>query len=34
MPAHRELTERDLDALMAYFEAMSRHKRDPGRSVE
>jgi mono/diheme cytochrome c family protein len=34
MPAHRDLTEADLDALVAYFEAMSRHKRDPGRSVE
>jgi mono/diheme cytochrome c family protein len=32
MPAHEYLTERQLDDLIAYFEAMSREKRDPGRA--
>lgn len=30
MPAHRDLTDADLDALIAYFRAMSGAKRDPG----
>ena len=30
MPAHRHLDEADLDALIAYFRAMSTRKRDPG----
>lgn len=29
MPAHPELSEADLDALIAYFRAMSMRKRDP-----
>ncbi|HIF92205.1 MAG: cytochrome c [Myxococcales bacterium] len=29
MPAHPNLTESDLDALIAYFRAMSRRKHDP-----
>jgi mono/diheme cytochrome c family protein len=29
MPAHPHLGEGDLDALVAYFTAMSRHKHDP-----
>jgi len=29
MPAHPELDERELDALIAYFRAMSRRKQDP-----
>ena len=32
MPAHPELSARDLDALIAYFRAMSRQKHDPSRS--
>jgi mono/diheme cytochrome c family protein len=31
MPAHDYLTDRQLDDLVAYFQAMSRQKRDPGR---
>jgi mono/diheme cytochrome c family protein len=30
MPAHHELTDADLDALVAYFQAMRRQKHDPG----
>lgn len=30
MPPHRDLAESDLDALLAYLEAMSRAKHDPG----
>ena len=30
MPAHRDLTDGDLDALVAYFRAMSERKHDPG----
>jgi mono/diheme cytochrome c family protein len=29
MPPHRHLSGEDLDALVAYFEAMKRHKHDP-----
>jgi hypothetical protein len=29
MPAHPELSDSDLDALIAYFRAMSRAKHDP-----
>jgi mono/diheme cytochrome c family protein len=32
MPAHPHLTDAHLDALIAYFEAMSRLKHDPGKS--
>ncbi len=31
MPAHPELSDGDLDALVAYFRVMSRRKHDPGR---
>jgi mono/diheme cytochrome c family protein len=31
MPAHPELTDADLDALVAYFRAMARRKHDPSR---
>jgi len=31
MPAHPELTESDLDGLIAYFQAMKTRKHDPGR---
>jgi len=34
MPAHPGLSDADLDALVAYFEVMSRHKHDPGRGAE
>ena len=30
MPAHLHLSNEDLDALVAYFEAMKDRKRDPG----
>ncbi len=30
MPAHRHLTDGQLDAIVAYFEAMKTRKRDPG----
>jgi mono/diheme cytochrome c family protein len=30
MPSHLELTDADLDGLLAYFTHMSAHKRDPG----
>ncbi len=30
MPAHESLSDADLDALIAYFRAMSRAKHDPG----
>ena len=30
MPAHPDLSDTDLDALVAYFEAMKRRKHDPG----
>jgi mono/diheme cytochrome c family protein len=30
MPSHLHLGDADLDALVAYFTHMSRHKRDPG----
>jgi len=30
MPAHEYLSDRQLDDLVAYFESMSRQKRDPG----
>jgi hypothetical protein len=30
MPAHPNLSEADLDALIAYFSAMSQRKDDPG----
>ena len=30
MPAHLHLGDDDLDALVAYFRHMSRHKHDPG----
>jgi mono/diheme cytochrome c family protein len=30
MPSHPELTDADLDALLAYFTHMSAHKYDPG----
>lgn len=30
MPAHRHLSEAQLDGLVAYFRAMSERKRDPG----
>jgi mono/diheme cytochrome c family protein len=30
MPAHRHLSDDQLDALVAYFEVMKRHKHDPG----
>ena len=30
MPAHRHLDEAALDALIAYFRAMSARKHDPG----
>ncbi len=33
MPAHRHLSDAQLDALLAYFEAMSHLKRDPGRDA-
>jgi mono/diheme cytochrome c family protein len=33
MPAHPELTDGDLDALVAYFEAMRDRKHDPGGSA-
>ena len=29
MPAHRDLSEAQLDALIAYFEAMAQRKHDP-----
>jgi hypothetical protein len=29
MPAHPNLTETDLDSLIAYFTAMKRRKYDP-----
>ena len=29
MPAHRHLSDEELDALIAYFRAMSQRKRDP-----
>ncbi|MEO6951259.1 MAG: cytochrome c [Polyangia bacterium] len=32
MPAHPELTEADLDALLAYFDDMRSHKFDPERA--
>ncbi|TMA38159.1 MAG: cytochrome c [Deltaproteobacteria bacterium] len=32
MPAHPDLSDADLDALIAYFRAMSRAKHDPRRS--
>ena len=32
MPAHPDLSDADLDALIAYFRAMSRAKHDPHRS--
>jgi len=31
MPAHHHLSEAQLDTLVAYFRAMSRHKSDPGK---
>lgn len=31
MPPHPGLTRKDLDALIAYFEAMKTHKHDPGK---
>lgn len=31
MPAHEHLSEAQLDAVVAYFRAMSRNKRDPGK---
>ena len=34
MPAHPHLSDADLDALLAYFRAMSQRKHDPGRSGE
>ena len=30
MPSHRHLSDADLDALIAYFEAMRSRKHDPG----
>jgi mono/diheme cytochrome c family protein len=30
MPAHRDLSDAELDGLVAYFRAMSQRKRDPG----
>jgi mono/diheme cytochrome c family protein len=30
MPSHPELTDADLDALVAYFTHMRAHKHDPG----
>jgi mono/diheme cytochrome c family protein len=33
MPPHPGLTDEDLDALVAYFEAMSERKFDPGRKA-
>ncbi len=30
MPAHEQLSDADLDALIAYFRFMSAHKHDPG----
>lgn len=30
MPAHRHLSDAQLDALVAYFQVMSQHKQDPG----
>lgn len=33
MPAHEHLGDAQLDALVAYFRAMSRHKRDPGKAA-
>lgn len=33
MPAHPNLTDADLDALIAYFEAMKTRKHDPSRSA-
>ncbi|MFN2427206.1 MAG: cytochrome c [Candidatus Binatia bacterium] len=32
MPAHTHLGDAQLDALVAYFRAMSRNKRDPGKT--
>jgi mono/diheme cytochrome c family protein len=32
MPSHAYLTDADLDALIAYFDAMSRLKHDPGKA--
>jgi cytochrome c1 len=31
MPAHPDLSDADLDALVAYFRAMKDRKHDPGR---
>jgi hypothetical protein len=33
MPAHPELGEADLDALLAYFDAMKDRKHDPEASA-
>jgi mono/diheme cytochrome c family protein len=33
MPPHPELTDADLDALVAYFTHMSAHKHDPGAAL-
>jgi mono/diheme cytochrome c family protein len=33
MPAHKHLGDAQLDALVAYFHAMSRHKHDPGKAM-
>ncbi len=32
MPAHPDFSDRDLDALVVYFRAMSRRKHDPGQA--
>ena len=34
MPAHRHLSDAQLDGLIAYFRAMSERKRDPGRPAD
>ena len=34
MPAHRHLSEAQLDGLVAYFRAMSERKRDPGGAAD
>jgi mono/diheme cytochrome c family protein len=33
MPAHRHFDDGQLDSLVAYFRAMSRHKHDPGKAM-
>jgi mono/diheme cytochrome c family protein len=33
MPAHKHLGDAQLDALVAYFRSMSRHKHDPGKAM-